>query len=216
MDYETSLTDSNPLATHFSSISRLESDRRGSKRYLVEIESFFTAIKCCSAAPEPLLRSIATFLRDKSYEFPEIRHLLIDSITEFENPKPFLDVLSSMLCMVSAELLKDAIHALINLIKADNCLLLSALGVMAELQIPAKLIGEVTEIAYAGLSIVNEDDFPAFFRMILISFLHYSPEKILPRLRREVTRKSKIYCLSEANYNRKICRFAHFQNMPLH
>lgn len=141
-----------------------------------------------SDADENILRSIASTIRDLSNSQPNVNQVLLLYLPSFPNPLPFIEIIPALFSISPPALIKDTITQLNQMLDADNRFLIPIIATIIELPLPIEVIKTVVKLSETALSLVDEEDIPILFRVLLKSLEHINNENLSKRIRCEASK----------------------------
>jgi hypothetical protein len=121
-------------------------------------------------ALQPLLKSAAQLLRDISALTPShVAQVLIVHLPSLHDPRPFLDVLPTLLMGSPPSIVEDAVKQLKVVLEDDQSLLLPVISALVNMPLSEACIADLMMLTEHALSVADESDFPFLFRTILKS-----------------------------------------------
>ena len=163
-----------------------ESTDSESSSNLDYLDELFFKLRLHTGRSNPVVKRIATFVRDVATCHPNACHLLLIHLPHLSDPVPFVDIVASMFCVASPALVRQAVMQLKLLPESDSSLLLPVIGAMADLPLPPDLVSELYLLAEEAIDILDETELPALFRTLLKSLCPLRARKALLKLRNEV------------------------------
>ena len=137
-----------------------------------------------------MIKNISHFVRDISVFHPHVCHLLVIHLPHFPNPIPFIETMPTMFCVAPASLVQEAALQLHVLAESDSHLLLPVIAALSEFPLAISQQQMMLQMAEDAVDIIDESDLPVLCRILLKSICPYKSERIILKIRREMSQVS--------------------------
>ena len=134
----------------------------------------------------PLLQSIAVTIRNLYSIYPQISAVLITYLPTLPHPLPFVEILPILFVMERPLQINKLLIVLYELLDSNNALLLPVIHVMTELPLSKKQSRKLSKLAESAIAIVEEEDLPSLFKILMRSMDATNSRRICSFLRIEV------------------------------